>query len=70
MSIEEVRKEFFPIDYQRMLITEKRFEELTNYLTEKNTELDFELIKDIPPEEAGSLLAEITLSKIEKLILN
>ncbi len=69
-SMKEVRKEFFPRDYQKMLIRKKNFGELANYLTEENTELDFELTKELSPEEVGNLLAEITLSKIEKLVLN
>ena len=68
--MEEIDKDFLPTEYQRRLIEEKRFEELTKYIIENNIDLDTELTVNMTSTDLGKVLAQISIEKLKKQILN
>jgi len=67
--MEEVDKDFFPTEYQKRLIEQKRFEELTEYIIENNIDLDMKLTAEMDSTDLGKLLAQISIEKIKPILI-
>ena len=65
----EIDKEFLPIEYQKRLIEQKRFEELTKYIIENNIDLNMALTVRMDTTDLGKLLAQISIEKFKQILI-
>ncbi len=69
-SMKEIERKYLPMSYIRTLLKQKRFGELVKYIIKKDIEFDYELTKEMNPKDIGSLLAEISLFRIKRVLQN